>query len=206
MKKFYFLVLVVALCLGVGSVLSYGSSGNTWTDSASGLTWQVKPAYHESVTISSLSLMTIPAMLFGLPSSMYWKSAQSYCKDLSLDGFSDWHLPTISELRTLIRSCPATETGGACQVTHWCSSNNDCWWTNCYGCSRKKGPGRNKNYLPRAIRSFAADTYWSSTTDSDHGVWIIGVDRGAITLQGSDSRLPHHVRCVRSEVMATQGN
>ena len=38
--------------------------------------------------------------------SMNWYDAVEYCKDLG------GRLPTISELRTLIQNCSATETGG----------------------------------------------------------------------------------------------
>ena len=34
---------------------------------------------------------------------MQWYSALNYCKDLNEGGFSDWKLPNIDELRTLIQ-------------------------------------------------------------------------------------------------------
>lgn len=44
-------------------------------------------------------------------SQMSWKAAEKYCKKLNEDGFRDWHLPTISELQTLIQNCSETEKG-----------------------------------------------------------------------------------------------
>jgi hypothetical protein len=41
--------------------------------------------------------------------------AAAYCT--SLGG----KIPTVAELRTLIESCPATATGGACLVTESCA-------------------------------------------------------------------------------------
>jgi len=48
-----------------------------------------------------------------------WSKLYKYigCEDLVENGFDDWRLPTISELRTLIKNCSATETGGTCPIT-----------------------------------------------------------------------------------------
>ena len=48
---------------------------------------------------------------------MGWESALQYCEDLEEGGETDWRLPTIDELRTLIRNCEITVTGGTCEVS-----------------------------------------------------------------------------------------
>jgi hypothetical protein len=51
----------------------------TWTDPNTGLEWQ----YHS-------------------PREMNWYEAQEYARSLTLDGKSDWRLPSAAELETLI--------------------------------------------------------------------------------------------------------
>lgn len=66
-------------------------------------------------------------------SSMTISKATEYCSDLSAGGYNDWSMPTISELRTLIENCPATETGGSCGITDSCRTSN-CEDSTCSGC------------------------------------------------------------------------
>lgn len=74
-------------------------------DSSSGLVWSAKASYE-----------------------MLYKDAVDYCDNLVEGGFDGWHLPTISELRTLIQNCPDTMTGGECGVTDDClSSKEECY-------------------------------------------------------------------------------
>ncbi|MBO4697764.1 MAG: DUF1566 domain-containing protein, partial [Lachnospiraceae bacterium] len=49
--------------------------------------------------------------------TMNWESAGSYCENLTEGGYTDWRLPNIDELRTLIQNCANTQTGGACAVS-----------------------------------------------------------------------------------------
>jgi hypothetical protein len=71
--------------------------------------------------------------------TMNWDAAVVYCDGLTLCGYGagSWHLPDIDELRTLIRGCPNTETGGACGVTDSCLS---CWSDACGMCPVLGGP------------------------------------------------------------------
>ena len=53
------------------------------------------------------------------PSAMAWKDnngeiAGKHCTDLDEGGFKDWRLPTLSELRMLIKNCDKTVIDGPC--------------------------------------------------------------------------------------------
>ena len=49
--------------------------------------------------------------------SMTWEEAKKYCENLGENGHTDWHLPTIDELRALIVNCETTEPMGNCLVS-----------------------------------------------------------------------------------------
>lgn len=81
MKRLFmmFVVFYTLQAVTVGAA-SFKNNGNgTVTDSTSGLTWQQ-----------------------GEPGFMYWDNAISYCEGLSLGGQSDWRLPNIDELNSIV--------------------------------------------------------------------------------------------------------
>ncbi len=170
---------VVSLGLGLGcgpgeADLLYMATGEDefilWADPMSGLTWQ-DPPYS------------------GRKNS---KDAKSYCASLSLAG-GGWRLPTISELRSLIRGCAATQVGGSCGVTDSCLSWDDCRDSSCRGCSSWSGPADGCHW-PGEL-SGTCSWYWSS---SPYRYFADG-----LLIDFSDGELSYatsarnHVRCVR---------
>ena len=115
------------------------ASGATWTDPATRLMWQAKPT---------------GGWIDG-------SEAQSHCENLMLTGFRDWRLPTISELRSLIRGCPDTQVNGACGVTSSCRTH-ECWNRSCRGCAHGQGPGSGGAYWPSQLSGLVV-FYWSSS-------------------------------------------
>jgi hypothetical protein len=119
------------------------------------------------------------------------------CKALTLCGFSDWKVPTISELRTLIRDCPASVTGGVCGVTDTCLGTT--CDLECPACALQMGSGTDGCYWPSGIRG-PCSMYWSSSAyfDTDRQKYRYrqaGFANG--TLGPSDPDDGGYVRCVR---------
>lgn len=150
------------------------TSNKTWTDPSSGLTWQVTP--------------------YG--DYMDWEDAMVYCQNLSLDG-GGWYLPTISELRTLIRGCDSTVTGGSCGVTDECASY-DCWSEDCWDkvdCEYEGGPN-NGCYWPIELLGYCYHFYSSSTVEEFAGVvWEVDFNTGGVVT--TDDVGTKFSRCVR---------
>ena len=145
----------------------------SWTDPTSSLTWQNPPA----------------------DKTMDWKEAEQYCGDLSLDD-GDWRLPTISELRTLIRGCPGTVTGGACRVTDSCFAHLECWDEEfCSGCSARDGSA-DGCFWPDEMQGTCS--WYRSSSDvmgGGGGMWSVAFNDGGINSTGGLT--DDHVRCVR---------
>ena len=122
-------------------------------------------------------------------STMDWYRAVSYCDNLTECGYSDWHLPTISELRTLIKNCSGTVTGGSCGVTDSCLSSG-CWdEDSCDSCS----------YDDSGKYSKLGDTGWlwssSVLSDNSESRWGVFFDNGHVG--NGDIDYNYYVRCVR---------
>lgn len=195
MKTYWlFIILFLILCVGVAFVAcgdndddddddsadddddasdNFICEGEVCTDSSSGYMWQKSGDYYDD-----------------------WEGVKNYCSNLNLGGFSDWRVPTISELRSLIRGCPETETGGSCEVTDTCliwDCNND----SCYECAYKKGPGPDGRYWPPELEN-DGKWYWSSSGIADPpegGVWTVDFSGGHVSFNGEDDG--SEVRCVR---------
>ena len=148
-----------------------------WTDPASTLTWQ--------------NGETVGASVVG------WSDAQSYCASLTWGGQTGWQLPDIDQLRSLLRGCSATDTGGSCGVTDACPDTT-CSSDVCDGCTVSGGPGKGGAYWPVEISGLPS-LYWSATAVPDDGgdAWTVSFTTGAIddTIAGGYSA--YAVRCVQ---------
>jgi len=122
---------------------------------------------------------------------MDWEAAKKYCDKLG----DDWHLPTISELRTLILECNnLSEMGGMCDVSDNCLSQALCSYTesNSKGCHDGCGTCVNK---------FSEDSFvWSQSIleDNPNAAYIVNFAHGQIISQPQTTSNLMNVRCVRN--------
>jgi len=159
-----------------------GTVGPTWVDDDSGLEWEMPVSF---------------AML-------YFDGANAYCENLDWEGYTDWRLPTISELRSLILMCEDTEPGGACNVTDDCLSlsckNEEC--ADNGTCNGGGGPGASGYYFPPELNCTLNEFWSSSVVDDDTTLaWTIAFFEASlysapVSEEGPDARTIF-VRCVR---------
>ncbi len=154
------------------------STEDVWTDSVSGLIWQNGDA-----------------------DGFNWSDAVNYCENLSWAGFDDWRLPTISQLRSLIRNCVDTATGGHCGVTDDCLAYMSCWNPPCNGCSFLGGLGLAGRYWPSEIHG-AGWIYWSSSVvdENPFTAWRVHFYSGLVSYNDKDYL--YSARCVRLSTQA----
>lgn len=176
-------------CVGIGSWDTYSSTVDTttpldttvpldtteppigiWVDPYSGLQWQVTPT----------------------GGTRQWTYAKAHCTEFLLDG-GGWRVPSISEYRTLIRGCSATETDGSCNIDFDCLASS-CWYYPCDGCLYLEGPAGGC-YWPPEIQG-ECSYYWSSSLVPESGGWSVFFMYAAI-IEKDDITTNMHVRCVR---------
>lgn len=217
MRRFYFLALMALVFLGLGLLVSCGddvdddssddddddssddddddggddddddsgSDGEVWTDSNTGLMWHV------------------PALSAEDGNAELWQYSSAFCQNLDYAGYTDWRLPSIGELRSIIRGCPATETGGECLIDDGCLTV-DCFedYTLCDGCESCEGPS-DGYYWPEELTGLGCDNggawTWSSTEvpEDSTSAFLISFESGHIT-SCDKFDCTGMIRCVRN--------
>ncbi len=89
--------------------------------------------------------------------------ARDYCDNLELEGFFNWRVPTIDDVRTLITNCDSTGPYSSCMLHDACSHSI----SNCTGCPSETG----NCYWPEALNGSCTGgtvfpNYWVNTPDS----------------------------------------
>ena len=151
--------------------------------------------YSEELSLKEKQVKTLQAQLKRkslqwsnkTPNRMNWNDAINYCKNLNEGGHSDWRLPNIDELRTLIQNHSGTQTSGSCPISEKAGKLDGGDWTN--DCTGRSGSNFSK----------LGDAYWfwSSSTLSDYTnfAWLVYFNDGRV---GSNNKYyNYNVRCVR---------
>lgn len=138
-----------------------------------------------------------------------WGDAVTYCKNLDLNGHSDWRLPSVEELRSFIVGCSATQPGGSCPFTDSCTDIDTCVNSSCDGCAIDQGPGSPNCYwgegysgVPGAPPSGCGWFWTSASISGGSGNGAIGIDFCNAQVGGhdkdeGDGGQSSNVRCVR---------
>ena len=188
-------LLSIALIAAVFSSCGDGSSGERddllsldsktqdvngaalWTDSETGLTWQLE------------------ASSAPLP----WEDAETHCEALSIDG-ALWRMPNIGELRTLVRGCPAVTSGSdTCEIEPGGCLDNTCDDGDlCETCPFGKGP-INNCYRPEEFLGACFTWYWSATETAKTEDRAWGMNFDGAYLQPGLKTIPQLVLCVSEQ-------
>ncbi|MEI6126035.1 MAG: DUF1566 domain-containing protein [Pseudomonadota bacterium] len=179
-------------CTADGS--GWGACGYTyysaWCDNATALCWQdpQKDAYDPQ------------------DSGVTHADAVKYCEGLVFGGYDDWRLPTIDELRTLVRGNANTESDGECPLTEGSpmTAMND---PACAPIASYGGPGIGGCYWPEGLTGSCSRPdpasqghpleYMSVTACPDTGWYgVVMFDNSAVCWNHINTLAD--VRCVRN--------
>ena len=122
-----------------------------------------------------------------------YSDSVSACSNLARGGFTDWRIPNIDELRSLL-NCSNTGTDGVCQVSAatGCLSETNCWSEDtCGTCGATSAS---------TISKFGdSEAFWSSSVNSDGtGKWLVDFSVGKVAVSNNHYNYNTYVRCVRT--------
>ena len=98
-------IIAALILLGTGTIFAFTDNGDsTITDSRTGLMWQKQ----DDGTVRT------------------WENAISYCEGLTLAAQSDWRLPNIKELKTIVDN---TKYSPAIDMTYFPNTQSSSYWS-----------------------------------------------------------------------------
>ena len=123
------------------------------------------------------------------PNRMDWNDSVNYCKNLKEGGLSDWRLPNIDELRTLIQNHPGTQSGGSCPISE--KTGKLAWNDRTSYCDGRLGSNFSK--------LGDTDWFWSSSAPyNSNFAWNVGFGSGGV-VDVNEYSIVNNVRCVRQD-------
>ena len=136
---------------------------------------------------------------------MDWQNAFNHCQklnELNACGYSDWHLPKIDELKTLLK----WRRDSQCMVSNTdnCLSFTDCWTCSscCHDCTLGGGGECNYSsyyYDGRYSKLYDAGLLWSSSVPTEyyHSAWVVNFNAAQVYTKSKTNNHEVYVRCVR---------
>ncbi len=137
-----------------------------------------------------------------------WQQATAYCDELTAGAATDWRLPDIDELVSLLRGCDdgviqSSGTASSCaMVPAECAVVDTCVdHVSCGECEYYQGPALDGCYWMSGLTGACTNVYWSASTDGGNGVnpWFANFGNGGVGGHGPPSSV-FLVRCVRGGV------
>ena len=133
-----------------------------------------------------------------------YEQAVSYCDNLVINDITHWSIPTIDQLRTIVRGCPNTMTGGKCPISEACANSYTCRPSDyCDGCQEKKDKTA---YLEQGIWDttdikISSIIYYSSTIETDGKITVWGLQISNAVLFAGNSKdninAAAYVKCIK---------
>ena len=148
---------------------------------------------------------------------MTWPDAVAHCEGLALGDFTDWRLPTLKELRSLIEQGDLEDDISMPQnCGAWGCEGGDFLWgkplgTTCFeehciydhSCTGGMGPGIDGCYWPLELLGVCGKYYSSSPVEDVFGAAFVAqylngsLDYSYYEMLGEPTGFGRHVRCVR---------
>jgi len=119
---------------------------------------------------------------------MTWEAAKKFCENLTESGYSDWRLPGINELRTLIQNHSGTQIGGTCNFSAKAGESFS-------GSLNKDCSGRSRNNFSNFSKLQDRSYLWSSNYGFADEAWRVEFDNGGVFTRSKSNTA--YVRCVR---------
>jgi len=121
-----------------------------------------------------------------------WAQANAYCSSLNLSGYSDWRLPTVNDLRSLLSGCNRQKECGNLEVS--CEG--------CKDCTEHKGPGEGGCYWDTGVWQGRCWLYWTLpitgyTPDGAEYGCVVDFSTGQVDCLGLGTVYGARARCVR---------
>jgi hypothetical protein len=108
----------------------------------------------------------------------HWDEAVAFCEDLSLGTLSEWELPDIDELISLVRGCVDGEPTSDLSLSGCGLNDPDCLDTSCLGtacasCDVGLGPGLDGCYWDPALNGDCQGAWSASVGEFSNQRWVV---------------------------------